>query len=100
MSDNLRHTQLDNPIIISVVLKATDQIVEAYLEDVKVTEVFQRGLSNYSYNANWEMGKYNCLLQAHTDKFVDDPEELQKLEWVIANGWVIPKLFNRYWIER
>lgn len=96
----MKHIILDQTILISVVLKATDQIVGAYLEDVEVRDVFQHGLNEYTYWGFWESGKYECRIQARTDKFTDDHDELSKLEWNIMNGTIIPKLFNRSWIER
>lgn len=94
-----RHTHLNNPIIIDCVKPATEQHTACFLEKVEVYAVYQHGLDRYIYHANVQIGQDRYPLEARSNKFIDDPEELGLLYWMFPNGSQFPKMIALSKIE-
>ena len=94
-----RYTHLDNPIIIDCVKPATQQHVACFLENVEVHAVYQDGLDSYTYHANAQIGRDRYPLEACSNRFIDDPEELGLLYWMFPNGIQFPKMIALSQIE-
>lgn len=95
----MRSIHLDRPIEITVALRPNDQIIGAYLEHVIVDTVFQHALDDYHYWATVEIQHDSHTIEAKSNKFIDNPDELSHLEWSFLNGRILPTIINRARME-
>lgn len=82
------------PLIVDIVKPRTEQHVECLFEECDVAYCYQHALDSYTYFAIAKLNNRSYPLEAHSDRFIDNVDELESLRWMFPPGTQFPKMIS------